>query len=129
MSNANNGKRCLNCKQEWYFFDRCCGSPKFEDAPMMEKFIEKMADKALEHDHIHGRNEGRGFLEKPYDRYRYHNGYTEGFRKGLEVGRLEERVMVYWGMKTYIDDIETQKLCSKLEAAARQELAKILGEV
>lgn len=52
--------------------------------PDQRKKIEDAADAALE-----GDTEGGGFLQRPYSRYRYHNGFTAGAEFGLGLASEE----------------------------------------
>lgn len=52
---------------------------------------EKMADSALEKEHYETKT---GFLEKPYNRYRFHNGFVDGFNAGYFQAKKESEGLV-----------------------------------
>ena len=71
----------------------------------LRKKMEELADKALENEFIE--NNGQGFLSRPYDNYRFHNGFHVGFEAcysvlAPEIEKLKKQLEIATEALNYI---------------------------
>jgi exonuclease VII small subunit len=92
--------------------------------PSIEQKIQEAADAQFEKQFYE--NGETGFLSKPYSRYRYHNGFVDGARFGVELCEGEKSYPTVWAYEQACKALEAKdRRIARLEEALENSIGQV----